>query len=347
MGMAPEHVQVLAKALVGVAVLVALSPFATPGFALAVGLVLALTTGNPWPGQARAISKPLLQGSVVFLGFGTNLVAVLGAARQGLAIAAVTIGLTFLLGAALRRLLQVKPMTATLLSAGTAICGGSAIAAVAAATAAAEAEIAVALGTVFMMNAVALFVFPPLGHLLGLTQAQFGTWAGIAIHDVSSVVAAASVYGPEALQTATVVKLSRTLWIIPVALAARYVMLRGTRAGGRRRDEGRRQGDDHRPLVHRPVRGGIAGRDLHPGGARGRAVARAPGQDRDDPDAAAGGAEPLARLAARGGVQAGAPRHRPVGRDQRDGAGGRPPRRDLTYPFFGIGTGPVWSGIFG
>jgi uncharacterized integral membrane protein (TIGR00698 family) len=225
--MAPAHKPVLAKALVGLAVLVALSSFATPGFALAVGLVLALTTGNPWPKQARAISKPLLQGSVVFLGFGTNLIAVLGAARQGLAIAAVTIGLTFLLGAALRRLLQVKPMTATLLSAGTAICGGSAIAAVAAATAAAEAEIAVALGTVFMMNAAALFVFPPLGHLLGLTQAQFGTWAGIAIHDVSSVVAAASVYGPEALQTATVVKLSRTLWIIPVALAARYVMLRG------------------------------------------------------------------------------------------------------------------------
>jgi uncharacterized integral membrane protein (TIGR00698 family) len=225
--MAPEHTKVLAKALVGGAVLVALSSFATPGFALAVGLVLALTTGNPWPKQARAVSKPLLQGSVVFLGFGTNLLAVLGAARQGLAIAAVTIGLTFLLGAALRRLLQVEPMTATLLSAGTAICGGSAIAAVGAATAAAEAEIAVALGTVFMMNAVALFVFPPLGHLLGLTQAQFGTWAGIAIHDVSSVVAAATVYGPEALQTATVVKLSRTLWIIPVALAARYLVQRG------------------------------------------------------------------------------------------------------------------------
>jgi uncharacterized integral membrane protein (TIGR00698 family) len=225
--MAPEQTSLLAKALVALAVLVALSSFATPGFALAVGLTLALTTGNPWPAQARRIGKPLLQGSVVLLGFGTNLLAVLGAARQGLLIAAATIALTFLLGAALRRVLRIQPVTATLLAAGTAICGGSAIAAVAAATAAAEAEIAVALGTVFMLNAVALFVFPPIGHLLGLTQVQFGTWAGIAIHDVSSVVAAASVYGPEALQTATVVKLSRTLWIIPVALAARYVMQRG------------------------------------------------------------------------------------------------------------------------
>jgi uncharacterized integral membrane protein (TIGR00698 family) len=224
--MAPEQTTLPAKALVVLAVLLALSPFATPGFALAVGLALALTTGDPWPTATKKISKPLLQASVVFLGFGTDLFALFAAAQQGLAIAAATIALTFLLGWGLRRLLRIQPMTATLLSAGTAICGGSAIAAVAAATAAAEAEIAVALGTVFMLNAVALFVFPPIGHLLGLTQVQFGTWAGIAIHDVSSVVAAASVYGPEALQTATVVKLSRTLWIIPVALAARHVMLR-------------------------------------------------------------------------------------------------------------------------
>ena len=226
----PQLNPVVAKALFVLAVAVSLTSFATPGFALAIGLAVALTVGNPWPAATKTVSKPLLQASVVFLGFGTNLLAMLGAAREGLLIAACTIGLTFLLGAALRRLLQVQPMTSTLLSAGTAICGGSAIAAVAAATSAAEAEIAVALGTVFMLNAVALFVFPPIGHLLGLSQVQFGMWAGIAIHDVSSVVAAASVYGQEALQTATVVKLSRTLWIVPVALAARYLMQRREQA---------------------------------------------------------------------------------------------------------------------
>ena len=230
--MGPGHKPLLARALVVVAVLVALSPFATPGFALAVGLVVALTAGNPWPKATKTISKPLLQASVVLLGFGTDMFALVAAARHGLVIAAATIALTFLLGWGLRRVLQIQPITATLLSAGTAICGGSAIAAVAAATAAAEAEIAVALGTVFMLNAVALFVFPPIGHLLGLTQVQFGTWAGIAIDDVSSVVAAASVYGPQALETATVVKLSRTLWIVPVALAARYVMQRRERSSG-------------------------------------------------------------------------------------------------------------------
>jgi uncharacterized integral membrane protein (TIGR00698 family) len=218
--MAPTFPSAGSKALLALAVLFALTPFASPGIALAAGLALALTVGNPWPAMARKVNRPLLQGSVV----------VLVAARHGLLIAAVTIAGTFLLGAALRRLLAIQPKTATLLSAGTAICGGSAIAAVALATSAAEAEISVALGTVFLLNAVALFLFPPLGHLLGLSQVQFGTWAGIAIHDVSSVVAAASAYGPEALQTATVVKLSRTLWIIPVAIAARYLMLRHQRA---------------------------------------------------------------------------------------------------------------------
>jgi len=223
----------LSKILLPLAVTLALTPLASPGIALAVGLALALTVGNPWPAATRRVSKPLLQASVVLLGFGTNLVAVLAAARRGLLIAAATIAFTFLLGAGLRRLLRLHPSTATLLSAGTAICGGSAIAAVAVATAAAEADMSVAFGTVFLLNAVALFLFPPLGHALGLSQAQFGTWAGIAIHDVSSVVAAASSYGPVALQTATVVKLSRTLWIVPVALAARYVMLRRGRAADR------------------------------------------------------------------------------------------------------------------
>jgi uncharacterized membrane protein YadS len=210
----------LAKALVLLAVMFAVTPLATPGLALAVGLAIALTVGNPWPAATRTVSRPLLQVSVVLLGFGTNLVVMVNAARHGLVIAAATIAFTFALGAALRRTLQLQRSTATLLSAGTAICGGSAIAAVAVATDAAEAEVSVAMGTVFLLNAVALYAFPVLGHALGLSQVEFGTWAGIAIHDISSVVAAASAYGHDALQTATVVKLSRTLWIMPVALAA-------------------------------------------------------------------------------------------------------------------------------
>lgn len=230
----PPRTPILTIALYALAVLFALTPLASPGIALAIGLALALTVGNPWTGATKRITRPLLQASVVFLGFGTNLLVVLVVARKGFAIAAATIALTFLLGAVLRRVLWVERKTALLLSAGTAICGGSAIAAVALATGAAEAEISVALGTVFLLNAVALYLFPPLGHVLGLSQVQFGTWAGIAIHDVSSVVAAASAYGREALQTATVVKLSRTLWIVPVALVARLVVLRGHQptAGG-------------------------------------------------------------------------------------------------------------------
>jgi uncharacterized integral membrane protein (TIGR00698 family) len=225
--MTSSRASAVSAALFVLAVLFALTPFASPGLALAAGLALTLTLGNPWPAATKRLSRPLLQASVVLLGFGTNLLAVLVAARHGLLIAAATIALTFLLGAWLRRVLWIESKTAMLLSAGTAICGGSAIAAVGLATGAAEAEMSVALGTVFLLNAVALYLFPVLGHALGLSQVQFGTWAGIAIHDVSSVVAAASVYGPQALQTATVVKLSRTLWIVPVVLVARFVILRG------------------------------------------------------------------------------------------------------------------------
>lgn len=202
------------------AVIFCLTPYATPGLALAIGLGLALTLGNPYPVLGKKVSKPLLQVSVVLLGFGMNLFGVLAMARQGFLLAALTIGLTFLLGALLRRVLKLPRTTTTLLSAGTAICGGSAIAAVSLAIAATEAEISVAMGTVFLLNAVALYLFPVLGHVLRLTPVQFGTWSGIAIHDVSSVVGAASTYGPLALQTATTVKLARTLWIVPVALIA-------------------------------------------------------------------------------------------------------------------------------
>jgi uncharacterized integral membrane protein (TIGR00698 family) len=209
------------------AVAFSVTPYASPGIALAIGLAIALSVGNPAPGLLKKTTKPLLQISVVLLGFGMNLHAILQAARQGFVLAAATITLTFVLGAVLSRALGLQRSTATLLSAGTAICGGSAIAAVALAIGAAEAEISVAMGTVFMLNAVALYLFPVLGHALALTQTQFGTWSGIAIHDVSSVVGAASSYGQEALQTATAVKLSRTLWIIPVAFVAGLLARRG------------------------------------------------------------------------------------------------------------------------
>ena len=125
------------------------------------------------------------------------------------------------------KLLGILPKTSALISAGTAICGGSAIAAVGSVIGVAEGEITVAMGTVFILNAVALYLFPVLGHEMGMSQAQFGTWAGVAIHDISSVVGAASHYGLTALQTATAVKLSRALWIIPVAFGAAYVFRPG------------------------------------------------------------------------------------------------------------------------
>ncbi len=205
-----------------------LTPWSSPGISLALGLGIALTLGNPLPKVTQKVSKPLLQISVILLGFGMNLYVMLGAAKEGFWLAAATILMTFTIGYVLHKLLKIEKSTSTLLSAGTAICGGSAIAAVALAIAAAEAEISVALGTVFMLNAVALYIFPMLGHAMDLSQAQFGTWSGIAIHDVSSVVGAASSYGQVALQTATAVKLSRTLWIIPVALLAGMAFKKNT-----------------------------------------------------------------------------------------------------------------------
>ncbi|HVA62821.1 MAG TPA: putative sulfate exporter family transporter [Terriglobales bacterium] len=197
-----------------------LTPWASPGLALVLGMLLALTLENPFLRHSRPAARWLLQASVVLLGFGMNLGAVARAGERGLVLAFLTITGTFLLGALLARWLRIPARTSALISAGTAICGGSAIAAVSVVVDAAEAEMSVAMGCVFLLNAVALFAFPRLGHLLGLNQVQFGTWAGMAIHDISSVVGAASQYGLVALQTATAVKLSRALWIVPVALLA-------------------------------------------------------------------------------------------------------------------------------
>lgn len=221
-----------ARILFVLAAVFCLTAWASPGLALALGMLLALTLENPFLARSRPAAKWLLQASVVLLGFGMNLGAVVHAGERGLGLAFLTIAGTFTLGALLARWLKIPARVSTLISAGTAICGGSAIAAVSAVVEAAEAEMSVAMGTVFLLNAVALYLFPRLGHWLGLSQVQFGTWAGMAIHDISSVVGAASQYGLVALQTATAVKLSRALWIVPVALLAGWKFKRG--AGGGR-----------------------------------------------------------------------------------------------------------------
>ena len=213
----------LAYAIYPIAALACLSPYASPATALGAGIVLALALDNPYQRVGRRLSKWLLQACVVLLGFGMDLGVVLRTGESGLMFAAVTIAGAFALGFALTRWFGIDKRVGMLITAGTAICGGSAIAAVGSSIDARESEMSVALGTVFMLNAVALYLFPPVGHALGMSQVQFGEWAGMAIHDISSVVGAASRYGVSALQTATAVKLSRALWIVPVAVVASLI----------------------------------------------------------------------------------------------------------------------------
>jgi uncharacterized integral membrane protein (TIGR00698 family) len=199
-------------------VLVCLSPWGSPPVALALGLLLAFTIGNPFPQVTGKPTKLLLQGSVIFLGFGMNIEAVFKAGRDGILFTIVTIFGTLILGYLVGKFLKVNEKTSNLISSGTAICGGSAIAAVGPAIDAGTEEMSVSLGTVFVLNSIALILFPIIGHMLDLSQTQFGVWAAIAIHDTSSVVGAAQTYGPDALAIATTVKLARALWIAPVAL---------------------------------------------------------------------------------------------------------------------------------
>lgn len=206
------------------ALLFCLTPWASPPIALAVGLALALTIGHPF--RTAKITKLLLQISVVGLGFGMNLQKVVEAGRAGLLFTIATIVGTLLLGWLIGRAMRVSAGTAHLISSGTAICGGSAIAAVGPVIDASEEEMSVSLGTVFILNAIALFVFPMIGARLHLTQTQFGVWAAIAIHDTSSVVGAAASYGAEALQIATTVKLARALWIVPLTIATAFFFRR-------------------------------------------------------------------------------------------------------------------------
>lgn len=200
-------------------VILCLVGFLSPPLALFIGIVIA-QIGHPYAKLNSKLTSKLLQISVVGLGFGMNLTSAIKAGKEGIIFTVISIFGTLLLGYGLGKIMKIEKKTSFLVSAGTAICGGSAIAAVSPVIKANEQQISAALGTVFILNAIALFIFPIIGHHFELSQHQFGLWSAIAIHDTSSVVGAASSYGAEALQTATTVKLARALWIIPVVYLA-------------------------------------------------------------------------------------------------------------------------------
>lgn len=201
---------------------------ATPALALAAGALLALTLGNPWPQETGVAGSRLLQVAVVGLGLGIPLASLIRAGTTGIGLTALTIAVVFAVGLQLGRWMRVERDLSLLVTAGTSICGGSAVAAIGPAIGASREAMSVALATVFVFNAVALYVFPPIGHLFGLSEHQFGVWAALAIHDTSSVVGAAASYGPIALEEATILKLARALWILPLALLAPQLRQRGT-----------------------------------------------------------------------------------------------------------------------
>jgi len=206
------------------------TPWANPPIALLCGLIFAFITNHPYINQSRKLTKYLLQASVVGLGFGMNLQQVIRAGRSGFLYTALGITFAMLCGWALGKLFRVEPRHAFLISTGTAICGGSAIAAVGPVANATADEMSVSLGTIFILNSIALLIFPTIGAHLHLTQNQFGLWAALAIHDTSSVVGAAAKYGAIALAIGTTVKLARALWIVPMTLATSAVVRRQSRA---------------------------------------------------------------------------------------------------------------------
>jgi len=204
-------------------VVICLTPFVSPAIALLLGLVVAQLTGHPYVHLNHKATQVLLQVSVVGLGFGMNVHSALQAGKQGILFTIASITCTLIFGYFLGRWLNIERKTSHLISSGTAICGGSAIAAISPVIKAEEKQISVALGCVFILNSLALFIFPVIGHYFNLSQTQFGLWCALAIHDTSSVVGAASKYGSHALEVATTVKLARALWIIPVSIASALV----------------------------------------------------------------------------------------------------------------------------
>ncbi len=212
-----------AKVLFALGLFFCLTPWATPPLALLAGLVFGAIATHPYKSQSRTLSKVLLQSAVVGLGFGMNLQQVLHAGKSGFIYTALGIAFAMSVGTLLGKLILVKPRAAFLISTGTAICGGSAIAAVGPITGATEDEMSVSLGTIFVLNSIALLTFPTIGLWLKLSQTQFGLWAALAIHDTSSVVGASAKYGAIALAVGTTVKLARALWIVPLSVATAAV----------------------------------------------------------------------------------------------------------------------------
>ncbi len=213
-----------AKIIFFAGLILAASGMISPPVALVGGLIYGFSFALPYAKQTRTVSRWLLQASVVALGFGMNLHQVVRAGGSGFVYTATGIATTMLLGLFIGRLIVVDRKVSFLINVGTAICGGSAIAAVSPIIHADDEEIAVSLGTVFVLNSIALLIFPFIGTLLHLSQPQFGLWAALAIHDTSSVVGAAAKYGNEALAIGTTVKLARALWIVPIALVTAYMM---------------------------------------------------------------------------------------------------------------------------
>lgn len=221
--MSQERRLTLAHLLMPVSAMLTLLPAVSAAVALLAGIALALLLGNPFQARTRKWTHSLLALSVVGLGAGMDLHAVADAGLQGLGYTVVSISASLALGLWLARWFRLHRDTGLLVSVGTAICGGSAIAAVAPVIRAEEHDTSVSLATIFLLNAAALVLFPGIGHALRLSQHQFGVWAALAIHDTSSVVGAGLAYGPQALAEATTVKLARALWIVPVTVAAGYL----------------------------------------------------------------------------------------------------------------------------
>jgi uncharacterized integral membrane protein (TIGR00698 family) len=213
----------IVKTLFFAGLIISASGYISPPIALTVGIIFGLSVAHPLPADSKDLSRFLLQASVVALGFGMDLHEVIKAGRSGFVYTALGISFALVVGLGLGKLLQVRGNSSFLITTGTAICGGSAIAAVAPIIQADEQEVAVALGTIFILNSVALLIFPAVGSALRLTQQQFGLWAALAIHDTSSVVGASSKYGATALIVGTTVKLARALWIVPLALVTAAV----------------------------------------------------------------------------------------------------------------------------
>lgn len=204
-------------------ILFAASFFLPTAISLLAGVLLAVTLGAPYHGFSKKVSKYMLQLSVIGLGFGMNLYSAIETGKEGMLFTIVSVAGVLVIGSLLGKVFRLSRNNSYLISSGTAICGGSAIAAIAPVIDADDSETSLSMATIFVLNAVALIIFPVLGHLLGLSQEQFGMWAAIAIHDTSSVVGAGAAYGEEALKIATTVKLTRALWIIPVAVATAFI----------------------------------------------------------------------------------------------------------------------------